>query len=159
MAFALKLSSWFKTFRPPPQFRKERSGRDFVSQSGSVAVEFAIIGPLLIMILCGIFTYGGYFLTAHTIQQITNDAARAAIAGLDDTERQQLARTSVQQDVASQGYMRGDVRDVNVSRSGDMMTVSVSYDAREDVYWAFASLLPVPSPMIARTATIRLGGY
>lgn len=158
MGFALRLSPWFASFRPPAWFAP-RPRRRFAGEDGSVAVEFAIVGPMLILVLTGIFTYGGYFLTAHTIQQIANDAARAAIAGLDDDERQQIARTSVAQDVASQSYMRGDVRDVVVTRTGEMMTVSVNYDAREDVYWAFAALLPVPSPVIARTATIRLGGY
>ena len=126
---------------------------------GSVAAEFAFIGPLLILVLSGIFTYGGYFLTAHTVQQIANDAARAAIAGLDDDERQQIASTSAAQDIATQTFMRGDLKAVTVTRAGDMVTVGVSYDAREDVYWAFAALLPVPSPLIARSATIRVGGY
>ena len=133
--------------------------RRFGVEDGSVAVEFAFIGPLLILVLSGIFTYGGYFLTAHTVQQIANDAARAAIAGLDDDERQQIASTSAAQDIATQTFMRGDLKAVTVTRAGDMVTVGVSYDAREDVYWAFAALLPVPSPLIARSATIRVGGY
>jgi Flp pilus assembly protein TadG len=137
----------------PPRARR------FGGEDGSVAVEFAFIGPLLILVLSGIFTYGGYFLTAHTVQQIANDAARAAIAGLDDDERQQIARTSAAQDIATQTFMRGDLKAVTVTRAGDMVTVGVSYDAREDVYWAFAALLPVPSPLIARSATIRVGGF
>jgi Flp pilus assembly protein TadG len=145
----MRAPSWIA----PPRARR------FGVEDGSVAVEFAFIGPLLILVLSGIFTYGGYFLTAHTVQQIANDAARAAIAGLDDDERQQIASTSAAQDIATQTFMRGDLKAVTVTRAGDMVTVGVSYDAREDVYWAFAALLPVPSPLIARSATIRVGGY
>jgi Flp pilus assembly protein TadG len=108
--------------------------------------------------MLGMVTYGGYFLTAHTVQQLANDAARAAIAGLDDDERLMLARESASASLASQAFMRGQLSRLEVNRSGATMAVSVTYDAREDVYWSFDSLVPVPSPDISRTATIRLGG-
>lgn len=122
-------------------------------------MEFALVGPILVLLLTGIFTYGGYFLTAHTIQQLTNDAARAAIAGLDDDERLMLAREAVQAGLSNQAFMRGEITALEVSRSGSSMAVALTYDASDDLYWAFQALLPVPSPHIARTATIRMGGY
>lgn len=121
-------------------------------------MEFAIVGPILLVIMSGIFTYGGYFLTAHTVQQIANDAARAAIAGLDDEERLSLARQATQAGLRDQTYMRGAVSDVALSRIESSLSIRVTYDASEDIYWAFQALLPVPSPAISRTATIRMGG-
>ena len=152
MGFALRLS---------PFFRARRSGRPSFAhtRAGSAAVEFAIIGPMLLLILSGIFTYGGYFLTAHTVQQITNDAARAAIAGLDDDERAMLAREAAEAGLRGQAFMRGELSRLNVARSGAALSVAVTYDASDDMYWAFQPLLPVPSPNISRTATIRLGGF
>jgi Flp pilus assembly protein TadG len=145
VAFPLRIAS---------QFRARRI-RD---RSGSAAVEFALIGPLLMLMLMGVFTYGGYFLTAQTIQQFANDAARAAIAGLDDQERLAIAEQSLRASLSTQSHMRGDLAGVDVRRDGEVLTVNVSYDASEEIYWAVQTLVPTPSPVIRRTAAIRLGG-
>lgn len=157
MAFALRLSARFRAKRVPSLSGAQRS-RFSASEAGSAAVEFAIIGPVLLLLMLGMFTYGGYFLTAHTVQQLANDAARAAIAGLDDEERLVLAREATQASLANQTYMRGQVSRLDVSRVGGTIAVNVTYDAREDLYWTFESLIPVPSPEISRAATIRMGG-
>src|ERR1700761_8291537 len=67
-------------------------GRD---ERGAAVVEFAIIGPAFVVILLGIMSYGGYFWLAHSVQQLANDGARAAVAGLDANERQQLAQAAI----------------------------------------------------------------
>src|SRR5262245_40209384 len=123
-------------FAPPP--------RRFADTSGGAAVEFAIVGPVLLLLLTGIFTYGGYFLTAHTVQQLANDAARASIAGLDDEERLTLARDAMRAGIANQSFMRGELSSVDVTREGSTISVAVTYDASEDVYWAFQSIIPAP---------------
>lgn len=145
MAFQLKLA---------PQFRARRKG----STSGSAAVEFAIVGPVLLLMLMGIFTYGGYFLTAQTVQQFANDAARAAIAGLDDEERLAIAERTLRAALATQSHMRGELANVTMQRTGEVLAVNVTYDASEEIYWAVQTLVPTPSPVIRRTAAIRLGG-
>ena len=142
MSFALKLSQRFSAFALPA-FYASRPRR--LDRAGNAAVEFAIIGPVLLLLLMGIFTYGGYFLTAHTIQQLTNDAARASIAGLDDEERLALARGAMQAGIANQSFMRGELSPTSaLTRDGEMISVAVTYDASEDVYWAFQSLIPAP---------------
>lgn len=145
MAFQLKLARSFRA-------------RQREATSGSAAVEFALVGPLLILMLMGVFTYGGYFLTAQTVQQFANDAARAAIAGLDDDERLAIAEQTLRAALATQSHMRGDLADVDVSRNGEVLAVNVTYDASEEIYWAVQTLVPTPSPIIRRTAAIRLGG-
>lgn len=157
MGFALRLSPWFRALRLP-RFDGSRLKQFSLGERANAAVEFAIIGPVLLLLMLGIFTYGGYFLTAHTVQQLANDAARAAIAGLDDDERRLLAQEAAQAGLAGQSYMRGQVSRIDVTRAGATMAVRLTYDASEDVYWSFESILPVPSPDISRTATIRLGG-
>ena len=72
---------------------------------GAVAVEFAIIGPMLILLLLGIMVYGGYFLMAHSVQQLANDAARAALGGLSDSERQQLAANCLANELHTYGFL------------------------------------------------------
>lgn len=156
MSFALRLSHRFKALRASWLTDSTRSDR---AQSGNAAVEFAIVGPVLLLLMTGIFTYGGYFLTAHTVQQLANDAARASIAGLDDGERLDLARQAMEAGLANQSFMRGAVSQVALSTTNSTISVSVTYDASEDVYWTFQSLLPTPSASISRRSTIRMGGY
>ena len=47
-------------------------------ERGSVLVEAAFALPLMIILLLGILLYGGWLMTAHSLQQAANDAARAA---------------------------------------------------------------------------------
>lgn len=157
MGFALRLSPLFRAMRLP-RFDGAELKRYGAATRGNAAIEFAIVGPVLILLMMGIFTYGGYFLTAHTVQQMANDAARSAIAGLDDEERLMLARESALASLANQAHMRGGLARVDLRRDGATIAIALTYDASEDLYWSFDSLLPVPAPQISRTATIRLGG-
>ena len=157
MGFALRLSPIFRAVRLP-RFDGARRERFARANGGNAAVEFAIIGPVLVLVLMGIFTYGGYFLTAHSVQQMANDAARSAIGGLDDTERLALARESALASLTNQIHMRGEIARLELRREGSNITFDLTYDASDDLYWAFESLVPVPTPQISRTATIRLGG-
>lgn len=156
VGFALKLSRGFRVVRLPALFANAPRRFD---RAGSAAVEFAIVGPILFLLMTGIFTYGGYFLTAHTVQQLANDAARASIAGLDDEERLTLAREAMQSGIANQSFMRGALSRIDLTHQGASISVAVTYDASEDVYWAFQSLIPAPPSTISRNATIRLGGF
>ena len=64
-------------------------------QSASTAVEFAFIAPILLMLLFGIIGYGHAFGVYHGVQQLAAEAARASVAGLDDAERERLARAFI----------------------------------------------------------------
>ncbi|MFN3463776.1 MAG: TadE/TadG family type IV pilus assembly protein [Terricaulis sp.] len=157
VGFALKLSRGFRAFRLPAFYAP--ASRRFSDRSGGAAVEFAIVGPVLFLLMTGIFTYGGYFLTAHTIQQLANDAARASIAGLDDEERLTLARETMLAGIANQSFMRGELSRLELRREGATISLAVTYDASEDVYWAFQTLIPAPPSTISRNATILMGGF
>ncbi|MGE0597334.1 MAG: TadE family protein [Hyphomonadaceae bacterium] len=157
MAFSLRLMRQFRAFRPAPWLVASKPRR--FDRAGAAAVEFAILGPLLLAVLMGIFAYGGYFLTAHTVQQIANDAARAAIAGLDDSERSAIATQTARAGITTHPSLRGDITDLRVAREGHMLVVRLVYNAGDDPYWAFMSLVPAPPPVIERTASIRIGGF
>jgi Flp pilus assembly protein TadG len=128
-------------------------------ERGVAAIEFAVILPVFLLLLFGIICYGGYFWMAHDVQQTANDAARAALAGLDATERQQLAERSVATHVADGGSLTLGKTKVRVAERDDNVIVTVSYDARGSAFWRVMSLLPMPSTTIDRTATVALGGY
>ncbi|MGE3143870.1 MAG: TadE/TadG family type IV pilus assembly protein [Hyphomonadaceae bacterium] len=158
MPFALSLVRDFRAQRRRPDTESGGAGRRGGEQ-GAAAVEFALIAPVLLLLLLGVICYGGYFFTAHTVQQIANDAARAAVAGLDDAERRAIARDTALSDLQAQSSLRAGGADVAYTRSGGRMSVRVSYDASRDVYWAFAALVPLPSPRIERTASVQVGGF
>lgn len=61
------------------------------SQSGAVAIEFALIAPLLFALLLGIVTLGYFMGVSHSVNQLATGAARASVAGLDPDERKALA--------------------------------------------------------------------
>lgn len=61
-----------RTFGHGPSAR--RRGRE-----GVAAVEFALVGPILVLLLIGIVVYGGWFLMAQSVQALASEGARAAI--------------------------------------------------------------------------------
>lgn len=127
-------------------------------RSGNAAVEFALVAPIMLAMMAGIMSYGGYFFVAHTVQQLANDAARAAIAGIDDTERAALVRETIAVSMRDQTLLRGEIGEVAITRADGLLRVEVQYDATSDLFMTFSTILPTPSPAIERSATIRLGG-
>ncbi|MGX8009097.1 TadE/TadG family type IV pilus assembly protein [Mesorhizobium sp. ORM8.1] len=125
------------------------------------AVEFAMLAPIFIVLLLGIVAYGIYFGASHSVQQIAADAARTAIAGLNQTERQALVTDFVANDVA--GYPFVDPTKLTISAQdsaadGSQFVVSVTYDARNLPIWNLFRNLPLPGTTIQRQSTIRVGG-
>jgi Flp pilus assembly protein TadG len=118
-----------------------------------------MISPVLIVMLGGIAGYGGYFWISHSIQQLANDSARAAVAGLSSAERTTLAQQAETAEIAGYPTLDATRTSVTVSDDASQLTVSVSYDASGSPFWAMKGLAPMPSTMIVRQATIRLGGY
>lgn len=122
---------------------------------GSVLVEAAIALPLLVMLLMGILVYGSWFMTAHSLQQAANEAARSAVAGLDAPERQALARQSVAASTASLPLRNARPIGVNSRQDGAFFTVTLDYDLSGDPLFS-STLVPVPSRTIQRRAVIRI---
>lgn len=127
------------------------------NESGVAIVEFALVAPIFLLMLLGILAYGGYFWRAHSLQQIANDAARSALAGLDATERGALARLSITQELGPLAGLRAERAAVTVSEANEILVVTLDYDASDDAFLQFG-LVPLPNKTIRRTAAIRLAG-
>jgi Flp pilus assembly protein TadG len=127
-------------------------------QSGATAVEFAFLAPVLIFILMGITGYGGYFWMSHSIQQLANDGARAAIPGTTAGERASLAKAAVAASAGDVQLIPAKVSTEVIDRDG-RLTVAVSYDAADSFAFAVRGLTPMPSDQIRRQASVQLGGY
>ncbi len=128
-------------------------------ESGAVAVEFAILGPVFLVMMIGVMVWGQYFWISHAVQQLANDSARAALAGLDATEREALARATLAAEVADYANMKAAQATLKIDDSAERMTVSISYDTTGAIYGIFSGLVPAPPKIVLRQATVRMGGY
>ncbi len=101
------------------------------SEEGAVAVEFALLAPLLFTLLFGIICFGYFFMVAHSVQQLAAEAARASVYGITTSERHDLAEDFV--DAGSTRFAILDqsalTRTVTVdTSSAASITVDVDYD-------------------------------
>jgi len=126
--------------------------------SGASAVEFALVSPLLLLMLAGIVDYGSYFSTAHGVQQIVNDAARAAIAGSTAAERLQLAQGVMDSETDKYVFLSKGTADLSMTEGAQVVTVTLNYKPDGGTF----ELFPLPPGMpdtITRSASIVRGGY
>lgn len=124
---------------------------------GAVIVEMAIALPVLLTLIMGIVSYGEWFLTAHSIQQTANDAARSAISGLSAAERSATAIATAQTDMRRAGVLNPSRATFTVNDDNTTVVVAVRYDASNDPL-LHLSFVPMPATTIQRTAVIRLDG-
>lgn len=128
---------------------------------GTAAVEFAILTPVFLLLLTGMMAYGVYFGAAHSLQQLAADAARTAIAGLTEGERNRLVNAYL--DANADSYMLIDRRLLTASigdkpSDPDHYNVTLRYDASELPIWNLYLPLPLPSRTLAYSSMIRRGG-
>lgn len=120
-------------------------------------MEFALIGPLFVMLLIGAVVFGGWMWMAQTVQHAASEAARAAVAGLSTQEREALARATAAQ-AAAAGGLAADAVTVEVADVDGVVTVAVLYAAGGHPLMALGGVLPVAPPdAIRRTAVVRAG--
>jgi len=139
-----------RTFGPIPSAR--RRGRE-----GVAAVEFALVGPILVLLLIGIVVYGGWFLMAQSVQALASEGARAAIGGLDAAERDGLARREVSEAVRGVA-LNPDHTTIEVMEDAGRLRVVV-YDASDSLIMVLGGMLPRPPSVIRRSAVIHVGDY
>ncbi|WP_313575908.1 TadE/TadG family type IV pilus assembly protein [Brevundimonas sp.] len=124
-------------------------------RDGVAAVEFAIVGPVFILLLVGMIVYGAWFWMAHSVQAVVSEGARAAIAGLDAAERERLAREVVASHLKDMGLEAGDAV-VEVRAEPGRFRVEVAYNAGGHPLMALAPLTVPPPRIIRRAAVIRI---
>ena len=126
-----------------------------IDNHGVAVVEMALVLPLLVSLLLGILCYGQYFLIAHSVQQIANDAARASIAGLDSGERAMLAAQAADDAADANPEVDRSAMVVAVAEHDQAVTVRVSFDASGRLMRF--PLVPMPPSLIERSAAVLIG--
>jgi Flp pilus assembly protein TadG len=130
-------------------------------RAGTSAVEFAIVSPLLILLLFGMVAYGLYLGASHSIQQIAADAARTAVAGLDEKERISLADSYIDRNAAAYPLVDPSKLSLDIKDNpadANEFTVAIGYDARDLPIWNLLPDLSLPGMTIRHSSTIRIGG-
>jgi len=136
-----------------PDLRRSRSRRE-----GAAAVEFALVGPILVLLLIAIVVYGGWFLMAQSVQALASEGARAAVGGLDAAERDGLARREVTAAVRGVA-LDPDRTTIEVAEEAGRLRVVVVYDTGDSLVMALGGMLPRPPVVIRRSAVIHVGEY
>lgn len=142
--------------QPPAPIRPHRA-RLTGDVCGNALIEFALLLPILAMLLIGMIGYGQYFLMAHTAQQLANDAARASVGGINSEERAALANASVASGAAAIGAIPSNRLSSSVSETGSRVTVQVTLDTNGMAMMRLP-LVPMPDPVIRRRAVAHRGG-
>lgn len=126
---------------------------------GGAAVEFALVGPVFVLLLMGMVVYGGWFWLAQGIQSAAAEGARAAIGGLDPAEQAAEARRFVAEHLkATTGLDPAQAR-VEVDTTSQAIVVRVAYDVSRHPLMALSVIVPPPPDVIERSAAVRTGGY
>lgn len=129
------------------------------NERGAAALEFALVGPLFILLIIAATVYGGWFWMAQGVQHLAAEGARAAIAGIDVDERVALARSSIADSTDGTTILDPEAVQVLVTSDQGAIRVTVVYDASDHPFMAMAQLVPSPPQTIRREAVIRTGGY
>lgn len=143
-----------------PHARVRARARWCGNASGASAVEFALVAPVLILLVLGMIAFGLALGFAHSLQTAASEAARAAVAGLDTDERVALATAAARTNLAANVLL--NPRALSISAGPDpadpnLFTVTLRYDLGHTLLGALPRQIPVPTSL-TRTASIRRGG-
>lgn len=148
-----KPQAGLKPLRPDLNVPKRQARR------GAAAVEFALVGPLLVVMMMGMIVYGGWLWLAQSVQSLASESARAAVGGLDGTERNRIARDFINAEAARTAGIDPKWVVVAVETDASAIRVRVTYDVSRHPIMALSGLVPSPPSKIERSAVVRIGGY
>lgn len=126
-------------------------------RKGSVAIEFAFVAAVFLTILFAIMTYGFHFATRIALSHAVSEGGRAAVAGLNDADREELARNAIRNAIESYGPLvrwedaetiDPNWRNTDTGRVGD---IGVIYNAAGR--FSFLPFVPAPDEMIRVSTT------
>ncbi|KFC75483.1 TadE family protein [Bosea sp. LC85] len=132
------------------------------SPDATSAIEFALVAPVLLLLLFGIIGYGYVLGVYHGVQQIAAEAARASVSGLNDTERERIARDFVIANVESYAFLDPAKISVSTTASGaptPTFQVAIRYDFSDSIFHRLGSMIALPDPVVERRAVVQRGGY
>lgn len=109
--------------------KKSKMCKILTQKKGAAIVEFALVLPLLVMLLFGIIEMGRAFYTWSVMSEATREGARVGIVEIDDTEAATVAETATS-DFLNQMSMTGVAVNADITQIGgvDMVRVQATFD-------------------------------
>ena len=103
--------------------------RFFKNEKGQAMVEFAIVLPLLLLILCGILDFGWIYFNRYKVEDATYQGARFAFVAVsrstDPTADDAAIKNNTENFVRQGLPNHGTSADVDVTITADTITVEV----------------------------------
>jgi Flp pilus assembly protein TadG len=136
---------------------------------GIVALEFALVAPIFLLLVMGTMVFALYFGTLVAVVHGATEGARASVRGMTTTERTQLSSARIQKILGNGCIVGGTACSVSYPAAADTTTfkVRVQYDLSTFNFQWFFNLLDFATGMsgstapatIGHTVTIGTGGY
>ncbi|RNM15838.1 pilus assembly protein [Nocardioides pocheonensis] len=121
------------------------------SERGAMAVEFALVFPIVFAVMLGVIQYGVYFWGRSTAAASARESARQLAVGTDWTCSHDQAVANTNRAGKNVVVTRTYLNDDNAAKIGDLVQVTVTAKTLAP------SLLPVPdSGAITEVATARV---
>jgi Flp pilus assembly protein TadG len=115
-------------------------------ERGAAAVEFALVLPLLLLLVGGIVDYGRYFSTQVTLANAAREGARGAVVLADPVARAGAGGMSSSPGWLAPGVTFRNAADVPVTGTGVSCSTpnvtSVGVTARANFRFAFVGVIP-----------------
>ncbi len=127
-------------------FRKRRDKKE----DGQAVVEFALILPIFLLILCGIIDFGWLFYNQLTLNNACREGARYAVVNTDDGADMQAITTHIEN--SSKNVFDKDGVDIDIAYSspGDPTSGDVTVTLQAEINF----FTPVLSSVLGETKTI-----
>lgn len=133
------------------------------SETGTAAIEFAIVAPVLLMLVFAAIFYSIYFTAYLGVRQAAIEGARAAVAGMSTAERSQLAIARATTIMNGYGSLMGASSTATITAAPGTDTgtlkISVSYDITTSPIMGYGAFLPMPSSKIQSDVIVANGSY
>lgn len=120
-----------------------------INKKGQALVELAILLPILLLILMGIFEFGRVFNAYLIINHASREGARVAAVGNDDGEISQTIHDAI-------FYLEPSNLSISISPSknyrkrGDSVEINIGYDI-EIIMPIIQAIIPSPLHLEAKT--------
>ncbi|WP_185736355.1 TadE family protein [Nocardioides sp. LS1] len=102
------------------------------AESGAAAVEFALVAPLLMLLVCGIISYGFMLSFRQSVSQAAAEAARAAAVAPATADRSAVAYAAVKDVMGKTCNAAGSYLHCSMAVTSGVIAVTVTYDYGAD---------------------------
>ncbi len=136
-----------------------REGLRVSGEGGAAAIEFAIVLPVLALLVCGIIEFGLIFYNKQLITNASREGARAGIVqGADEGSIRGIVTQVLRETDGSSKILSLSGRipiagdNVGIARDGEDLAVAVGFDYP----FVLGGIIGIPSTRVSAQTTMRL---